>query len=112
MRRRLIEFGDKKLWSRFHHRVLAAASRIPRGKVATYKDIARAIGRPRAYRAVGNALNKNPHAPKVPCHRVVGAGGRLGGYAGGLKKKIALLRMEGVAVKRNRIDLKKYGALL
>jgi O-6-methylguanine DNA methyltransferase len=91
----------------FAQKVWAAASRIPRGKVATYKDVARAIGKPRAYRAVGSALNKNPHAPKVPCHRVVASGGRLGGYAGGLSKKTKLLAKEGVKVLRGKVDLER-----
>lgn len=91
---------------------MVAASRIPRGKVATYKDIARAVERPLAYRAVGNALNKNTHAPKVPCHRVVNSDGRLGGYAGGLSNKTELLKKEGVVVRGKKVDLKRYGAHL
>ncbi len=90
-------------------KVYAALRTIPRGKVATYKQLARHIGSPRAARAVGNALNKNPRAPKIPCHRVVLTGGRLGGYAGGPKKKIALLKQEGVLVVGGRVDLKRYG---
>ncbi len=96
----------------FAKKVLAALSRIPRGKVAAYKDVARAVGRPRAFRAVGNALNKNPRAPRVPCHRVVASDGSLGGYAGGLKKKTELLEKEGVKILRGRVDLKRYGATL
>jgi methylated-DNA-[protein]-cysteine S-methyltransferase len=82
---------------------------IPRGKVATYAQIAKMIGNPRGYRAVGNALNKNPNAPKVPCHRVIASSGALGGYGGGLKKKIALLTKEGVKIEKGRIDLKRFG---
>lgn len=92
----------------FAQKVWAAASRIPRGRVVTYKDIARAAGRPRAWRAAANALNKNPFIPVVPCHRVVGADGRLRGYAGGIKKKIKLLESEGVIIKRRRLELRKY----
>ena len=93
----------------FAEQVYRALWRIPRGRVATYRDIARAIGRPRAYRAVGNALNKNPHAPAVPCHRVVASDGRLGGYAGGPKQKTVILKREGVPVVRGRVDLKRFG---
>lgn len=92
----------------FSQKVWRAAERIPRGKVVTYKDIARAVGRPRAWRAVGKALSRNPYAPRVPCHRVVSASGRLGGYAQGWKKKISLLRQEGVKIIRGRIDLNKF----
>lgn len=93
----------------FERAVIAATSRIPRGKVTTYAGLARAIGRPRAARAVGNALNKNPYAPKVPCHRVVASDGRLGGYADGLRKKIALLEREGVKIERHKVDLRRFG---
>jgi O-6-methylguanine DNA methyltransferase len=68
---------------------------IPRGCVMTYAQIARAIGKPDAVRAVGNALNRNPLAPAVPCHRVIRSDGTLGGFASGPAKKKALLREEG-----------------
>ncbi len=77
--------------------------KIPRGKVTTYKAIAQALGT-NAYRAVGNALNKNPYTPKVPCHRVVKSNGEVGGYAQGMKKKINLLKKEGISVTGNKID--------
>ena len=70
----------------FNQKVWALTARIPEGQVATYGDIARALGT-RAYRAVGNALNRNPYAPAVPCHRVVGCDGSLTGFAGGLGRK-------------------------
>lgn len=69
-------------------------SGIPFGEVRTYGDIAKAIGRPGAARAVGQACNQNPISIMIPCHRVVGAGGRLTGYAGGLVLKERLLRLE------------------
>ena len=68
--------------------------RIPAGKVATYGQIARLAGRPRCARTVGYALS-DCRDPSVPCHRVVGANGSLTGYAGGMEKKAALLRLEG-----------------
>lgn len=88
----------------FNERVWALTARIPAGKVVTYADLAAALGT-KGYRAVGNALNKNPYAPGVPCHRVVGSDGRLTGFAGGLPKKEQMLSEEGVRVKRGRADL-------
>ena len=81
---------------------------VPKGKVTTYKALANALGTA-AYRAVGNAMNKNPDAPRTPCHRVINADGRLGGFASGLAKKKLLLKSEGVKIIDEHIDLKKYG---
>ncbi len=83
--------------TRFQQEVLEATRTIPPGQKATYGEIARWIGRPRAARAVGQALRRNPVPFLVPCHRVVGSGGHLGGYGGaeGLPVKIYLLRHEG-----------------
>ena len=80
----------------FQQSVLLACSRIPRGQTRTYSQIARAIGRPNAARAVGNALAINPLAPSIPCHRVVRSDGGLGGYSarGGKAKKRLLLKRE------------------
>jgi AraC family transcriptional regulator of adaptative response/methylated-DNA-[protein]-cysteine methyltransferase len=71
--------------------------RIPAGKTRSYADVARNIGRPKAFRAVAQACGANPVPIVVPCHRVVASGGRLGGYTGGIEKKIHLLDAEGVA---------------
>ncbi len=79
----------------FQRAVLGAAARLDFGEVATYTDIAGRIGRPKASRAVGNALGKNPIAIIVPCHRVVRTDGSLGGYTGGLQYKKELLDIEG-----------------
>ena len=70
--------------------------KIPKGKVRTYKEIAVAISRPKASRAVANACGKNPFPLKIPCHRVIGSNGYIGGYSGegGIKKKIELLKFE------------------
>jgi methylated-DNA-[protein]-cysteine S-methyltransferase len=84
----------------FNEKVWALTARIPRGKVVTYGEIAKAL-KCNGARAVGNALNKNPYAPAVPCHRVVGSDGSLTGFAGGLDKKRALLTTEGVKLKPN-----------
>lgn len=92
----------------FQKLVYEAAKKIPRGRVSTYGEIARVIDRPRAARAVGNALNCNPFAPKVPCHRVVRSDGSVGGFAGGSKKKIMILKQEKVRVEKGKIvDFRK-----
>lgn len=86
----------------FTARVLAAVRRIPPGRVATYGDVAAAAGRPLASRAVGNIM-RGCARRDVPCHRVVAAGGRLGGYGGNVALKRALLQAEGVRVAGERI---------
>ncbi|HEY7618498.1 MAG TPA: methylated-DNA--[protein]-cysteine S-methyltransferase [Solirubrobacteraceae bacterium] len=87
---------DWALASAFGRRVLKATAAIPFGKVSTYGAVAAKAGNPKASRAAGRALNTNPIPIVVPCHRVVGASGRLVGYAGGLERKVALLEIEGV----------------
>jgi methylated-DNA-[protein]-cysteine S-methyltransferase len=79
----------------FQRRVLEELRRVPYGATDTYGGLARRIGRPRAARAVGGALNRNPIPIVVPCHRIVGASGSLVGYAGGLARKEQLLALEG-----------------
>jgi methylated-DNA-[protein]-cysteine S-methyltransferase len=81
--------------SPFQRRVLRAARRIPAGRVLSYGDLARRIGQPRACRAVGQALGRNPVPIVIPCHRVVAGAGRLGGYVGGVARKRKLLAIEG-----------------
>jgi O-6-methylguanine DNA methyltransferase len=83
--------------SDFTSRVLSVVRRIPPGRVATYGDVAEAAGRPRAWRAVGNIM-RDCRSRDVPCHRVVAAAGRLGGYGGNLEMKRALLRAEGLRI--------------
>ena len=83
--------------------VYAALMKIPAGKVATYGDIARIIGRPGASRAVGRILNKNPNPVKVPCHRVVMTNGTIGGYAFGKSRKKELLESEGLCFAGDRL---------
>jgi methylated-DNA-[protein]-cysteine S-methyltransferase len=80
----------------FQQRVLHAAQAVPRGQVSTYGQIARRIGRPRAARAVGQALGSNPIPIVIPCHRVLASDGSLHGYSGrgGIKTKAWLLRLE------------------
>ncbi|MBZ5530467.1 MAG: methylated-DNA--[protein]-cysteine S-methyltransferase [Acidobacteriia bacterium] len=82
---------QKKCWE--------ALCRIPYGQTCSYAEIAEAVGRPQAFRAVGQANHNNPVAIVVPCHRVVGANGTLTGYGGGLDVKEKLLRLEGVPLQ-------------
>ena len=81
--------------------------KIPKGKVSTYRGIAKALNS-KAYRAVGNALNKNPYSPKVPCHRVIKTDGSLGGFAFGVKNKEKLLIQEKVTIIDGKINLSKF----
>ena len=80
----------------FVRRVLTATMQVPAGNLVSYGDIARRIGQPKGSRAVGQALGRNPIPIVIPCHRVIAAGGRIGGYTGGLAIKRRLLRIEGV----------------
>ena|SRR3989338_773598 len=99
---------SKNTPSSFSARVYRTLHHVPRGKVTTYAALARAVGRPGASRAVGNALNRNPHAPRVPCHRVVRSDGAVGGFARGTKRKVAMLRREGVEVDKGKINLQRF----
>ncbi len=101
MKGRLRKFDlelDFSLASPFQRRVLFELRRVPYGETITYGDLAARIGRPKAARAIGRALHKNPLPVIVPCHRVVGADGTLTGYAGGLPRKKQLLNLETAAV--------------
>ena len=79
----------------FTARVLEELTRVPYGRTATYHDLAERVGNPKASRAVGMVMNRNRIPIVLPCHRIVGASGSLVGYAGGLDRKVALLRLEG-----------------
>ena len=91
-----LDLLDMKLCGEFQRRVLLAEHGIPRGCVSTYGRIAAHLNCPRAARAVGTALGRNPFPIVIPCHRAVRSDGALGGYRGGLPMKRALLQMEGV----------------
>ena len=82
----------------FQRGVLEELQRVPYGATATYGELALRVGKPRAARAVGGALNRNPVPIVVPCHRIVGSSGSLTGYAGGLERKRALLALEGATL--------------
>lgn len=84
----------------FKEDVYSVCARIPKGKVSTYSQIARAISRPGSARAVGNALNKN-RSEAVPCHRVIRSDGSVGGFASGTRMKAMMLRGEGVQIMEN-----------
>jgi O-6-methylguanine DNA methyltransferase len=86
----------------FRDRVLTAVRRIPPGRVATYGDIAMLAGAPRAWRAVGTVM-RECRDPATPCHRVIAAGGALGGYGGNIQFKRELLRSEGLEVGVTRV---------
>ena len=83
----------------FQKKVFDFVRQIPKGQTVTYQQVAQRIGKPRAYRAVGNALNKNPFSFRlggdVPCHRVIKSDGSIGGFASGSNKKLQLLKKEG-----------------
>lgn len=86
---------DVALLAGFNRRVLDELARVPYGEVVTYGELARRAERPRAARAVGTVMNRNPLPIVLPCHRVIGANGSLTGYGGGLHRKEALLQLEG-----------------
>ena len=91
----------KKRTASFQEKVYKVVSKIPWGKVLSYKEVARLVGRPRAQRAVGNFLNKNPDPTAIPCHRVIKSGGSVGGHNKGVKKKTALSKKEGALAKKS-----------
>ena len=88
----------------FREKIYKVVKEIPRGGVLTYKQVARAAGYPRAFRAVGNALNKNTDL-KIPCHRVVKSDGSIGGYRKGVRRKVCLLKKEGVLIVNQRLNI-------
>ena len=89
----------------FQEKVYKVVRKIPKGKVLTYKKVAEMAGSSRAWRAVGNILNKNRN-PKIPCYRVIRSDGKVGGYNKGVDKKKFLLQKEGLTVKRSSVKIK------
>ena len=92
--------------SRFSDKCYSLLKKVPKGKVTTYKVLARALNT-KAYRAVGNTMNKNPHKD-VPCHRVVKSTGDVGGFASGTREKTKLLKKESVIINNGKINLEKF----
>jgi methylated-DNA-[protein]-cysteine S-methyltransferase len=88
--------------SNFKEKIYSKLKKVPKGKVTTYGQLAKAVNS-KAYRAVGTAMNKNPYAPLVPCHRVVCSDGTIGGFATGVANKIRILKTESVEVKNKKI---------
>ena len=86
----------------FNQRCYELLSKIPKGKISTYKQIAKTLNT-KAYRAVGNAMANNPNPIIVPCHRIIKNNGLIGGYALGIKKKISILKNEGITIKKGEI---------
>ena len=92
----------------FAERCYRVLSKVPAGKVTTYREIAHQLNS-KAYRAVGTAMARNPNAPEVPCHRVICTSGKIGQYAGGSKKKIAMLKAEGIDIQQGKVkEVAKY----
>ena len=94
-----------KYKTQFEKDVLVATFRIPKGKISTYKKIAEKIGRPKSYRAVGNALHKNPLSPVVPCHRVVSSDGSFSGPKKGAKGRRNMVAKEGVPINKGKVKI-------
>ena len=92
-------YNMKLKGTKFQQKVWKYLKTIPKGQIRTYLEVAKAIKRPEAVRAVANAVGKNPYSPKVPCHRVIRSDGGLGGYSGpgGIKTKKKLLKKEGIS---------------
>jgi O-6-methylguanine DNA methyltransferase len=93
----------------FYEKVYEVVAKIPKGKVATYQQIAKLAGSANAMRAVGTAMAKNPDMKVIPCHRVVGSDGSMHGYSAGqgVRTKVEMLKKEGVLFKGKKVDLKK-----
>ncbi len=93
----------------FYDECYAFLSKVPKGKVTTYKALAQALNS-EAYRAVGTAMKTNPNPIKIPCHRVILSSGKIGNYSvkGGVNKKISLLKQEGVETIKGKIDLYRF----
>ena len=106
---------SNKRTTKFKEKVYEIVRKIPKGKVLSYKKVAELAGSPRAWRAVGNVLNQNRNlyppkfskktlaGKKIPCHRVIKSSGEIGGFRGGIKRKIILLKKEGVKIKNGRL---------
>ena len=87
--------NSRRAPTRFEEAVYRIVRRIPNGQTRSYRWVAEQLGDPGLARAVGNALNRNPYAPQVPCHRVITSDGSVGGFARGTRRKLALLHREG-----------------
>jgi methylated-DNA-[protein]-cysteine S-methyltransferase len=86
----------------FSEKCYSLLRKVPHGRVTTYKAIAEALGT-KAYRVVGNAMHKNPYSPRVPCHRVVCSDSKVGGFALGKRRKIEMLKKEGLQIEKGKV---------
>ena len=93
--------------TQFERDVYVATFKIPEGKVSTYKRIAEKVGKPKAYRAVANALHKNPLSPIVPCHRVVGSDGSFGGDKKGADWRRDMIKKEGIPIEKGKVRISR-----
>ena len=87
----------------FNKKVYGLCRKIPKGKISTYKILSKKLNS-KAYRAVGTAMNKNPFAPEIPCHRVVNSNGKVGKFASGTENKIKILKKEGIQINKGKIE--------
>ncbi|MEM5812554.1 MAG: MGMT family protein [Candidatus Aenigmatarchaeota archaeon] len=92
----------------FSEKVLEMVRKIPKGRVTTYSEIARALGNPRACRAVGNALKRNSSPDTIPCYRVVRRDGSIGEYSRGKREKLRLLKKDGIEIIKRKINMNKH----
>ena len=95
---------------KFSERVLELTKRIPKGKVTTYSEIARALGNPKASRAVGNTLRRNECPETIPCYRVVRSDGSIGGYSGVMnsREKVRRLERDGIALRGGKVEMRRH----
>jgi O-6-methylguanine DNA methyltransferase len=96
---------NDEYYERLEELVYRLVSSIPEGKISTYKDIAVAVGMPKASRLIGKILNRNPNPIVVPCHRVVRSNGSIGGYRFGTKMKVELLKREGIVIDESNMKI-------
>lgn len=89
--------------SKLKYQIYNLVKRIPKGKIATYKEIAEKLGNPKLARYIGNALSKNCDFKNIPCHRVIRSDGRIGGYVLGEREKIKRLKKEGIEIKGDKV---------
>ncbi len=94
--------------TQFQSHVLDMTLKIPKGKVTTYKELALAVGKPKAWRAVANVMAGNTRPIIIPCHRVVKSSGEIGGYTFGTKRKVELLAAEGIDIEGRKVNLTKH----
>ena len=91
--------------TQFERDVYVVTFKIPKGRISTYKRVAEKVGKPKAYRAVANALHKNPLSPVIPCHRVVGSDGSFGGDEKGAEWRRNMVKKEGIPIEKGKVKI-------